>query len=57
MIRSRILEGIKNTPLVRLGKKRDSKLSTHGLEYLNPSGSLKDRIALKMIDEAEREGS
>ena len=26
------------------------------LEYLNPAGSAKDRIALKMIDEAEKEG-
>ncbi len=26
------------------------------LEYLNPSGSLKDRIALKMIEDAEKEG-
>ena len=26
------------------------------LEYLNPAGSVKDRIAVKMIDEAEKEG-
>ena len=26
------------------------------LEYLNPAGSVKDRIAVKMIDEAERTG-
>lgn len=26
------------------------------LEYMNPAGSVKDRIAVKMIDEAEREG-
>ena len=27
------------------------------LEYLNPSGSIKDRMALKMIEEAEKDGS
>ncbi|GAG17575.1 unnamed protein product, partial [marine sediment metagenome] len=27
------------------------------LEYLNPSGSLKDRIALQMIEDAEKNGT
>jgi len=52
-----ILSLIGKTPLVRI-----SRLQTDGaeiwakLEGLNPGGSVKDRIALSMIDEAEREG-
>jgi cystathionine beta-synthase len=53
-----ILELVGNTPIVRL-----DKLSPRGgaqilakLEYLNPGGSVKDRIGLPMIEAAEREG-
>jgi cystathionine beta-synthase len=53
-----ILELVGATPIVRL-----SKLSPVGgaevlakLEYLNPGGSVKDRIGLPMIEAAEREG-
>lgn len=53
-----ILDAIGSTPLVRLN--RISKgLDTEILvkcEYLNPSGSTKDRIALRMIEEAEKQG-
>lgn len=57
-VHNSILELIGNTPLVKLTK------VTHGLdadilvklEYLNPSGSLKDRIALEMIEHAEKTG-
>ncbi len=56
MIKSGILETIGNTPLVRLGKKGTQSRVLMKLEYVNPSGSLKDRIALKMIEEAEKEG-
>jgi len=53
-----ILEAIGNTPLVRLnrvtGKGKASILVK--CEYLNPSGSIKDRIALRMIAEAEKAG-
>ncbi|MDX6721537.1 MAG: cystathionine beta-synthase, partial [Solirubrobacteraceae bacterium] len=53
-----ILDAVGHTPLVRL-----SRLST-GLtaqlvakvEYLNPGGSIKDRVAVAMIDAAERDG-
>ncbi len=48
-----ILELIGNTPMVRLRKVTSGDLRVK-LEYLNPSGSLKDRIALRMIEEAER---
>ena len=53
-----ILDTIGNTPLVRL----HSILPANGaelrvkLEYTNPSGSMKDRMALAMIEGAERDG-
>ena len=51
---------IGNTPLVRLeriGKALGLKATIAAkLEYLNPSGSIKDRVALSMIEEAERQG-
>ena len=57
-IRSDVSELIGNTPIVRLGH-----LSTPGsaavlakLEYFNPGGSVKDRIALAMIEDAEKKG-
>lgn len=53
-----ILELIGNTPMVRLNrvtKGMDSEVLVK-LEYLNPSGSIKDRIALEMINEAEKTG-
>jgi cystathionine beta-synthase len=53
-----VLELVGRTPIVRL-----DKLSPPGgpailakLEYLNPGGSVKDRIGLAMIEAAEREG-
>lgn len=58
MTTNSILESIGNTPLVQLNrvtKGVEAKVSVK-LEYLNPSGSLKDRIALKMIEEAEKAG-
>ncbi len=53
-----VLELIGNTPMVRLNKigtDLESDILVK-LEYLNPSGSLKDRIALEMIEAAEKEG-
>jgi cysteine synthase len=53
-----ILEAIGNTPMIRLnrvtGNTKPSVLVK--CEYLNPSGSIKDRIALRMIEEAEKAG-
>jgi cysteine synthase len=53
-----ILDLVGNTPIVRL-----DRLSPPGgarilakLEYLNPGGSVKDRIGLSMIEAAERDG-
>jgi cysteine synthase A len=55
---SSILECIGNTPLYRLGKvARDVEAEVLvKLEYLNPSGSIKDRVALRMINDAEAGG-
>lgn len=53
-----VLELIGNTPMVRLnsvGSEFESEILVK-LEYTNPSGSLKDRIALEMIKQAEKEG-
>lgn len=54
MIKS-ILESIGNTPLVRVPFDSSATVCAK-LEYLNPGGSIKDRSALYMIEEAEREG-
>ena len=53
-----ILEAIGNTPLVRLAAcapPNGAELWVK-LENTNPTGSLKDRMALAMIDGAERDG-
>lgn len=57
-----ILDGVTgligNTPLVRINSLSDA-LGVEILgkaEYLNPGGSVKDRVALRMIEDAEREG-
>jgi cysteine synthase len=54
-----ILHAIGNTPVVgvqRLSPKPEVRLWAK-LEGQNPTGSLKDRIALAMVEDAEREGS
>ena len=53
-----ILETIGNTPLVRLNKITSGLECTvvAKLESGNPGGSVKDRICLSMIDEAEKQG-
>jgi len=58
MILNNILEEIGNTPIVRLDKVgSDLKCNLFAkCEYLNPGGSVKDRIGFRMIDEAEKSG-
>ncbi len=59
MIYGNILETIGNTPLVkinRLNPKPDAVTILAKVEGFNPTGSIKDRIALKMIQQAEAEG-
>lgn len=53
-----ILETIGNTPLVRINRLNPNKKVTilAKVEGFNPTGSIKDRIALKMIEQAESEG-
>jgi cysteine synthase A len=53
-----ILEAIGNTPLVRLHRCAPANGAELWLklEYFNPTGSMKDRMALAMIDGAERDG-
>ena len=51
-----ILETIGNTPHIRLSKLFPNQEVWIKLEKQNPGGSLKDRIALAMIEDAEREG-
>lgn len=60
-IKKSATELIGNTPLLELThyeEKNDIKDATilAKLEYLNPAGSVKDRIALNMIEVAEKEG-
>jgi len=52
---SSILEAIGNTPVIRLNSEDGCELWGKA-EYLNPGGSIKDRVALRMITEAERRG-
>ncbi len=54
-----ILETIGNTPLVRINKLCDNPGVTilAKIEGTNPTGSIKDRIALKMIEQAEECGT
>src|SRR4051794_16593239 len=57
-IRESILEAIGDTPLVRLGRigagLRPQLVAK--VESLNPGGSIKDRVAVSLIEAAERDG-
>ena len=55
---SSLLDAIGNTPLIRLNKitKHVKAQIWAKLEFLNPGGSIKDRIAKYMIENAERQG-
>ena len=56
-----LLDLVGNTPLVRLQHVvptgDDAPLVLAKVEYLNPGGSVKDRIALRMVEAAEQDGS
>jgi len=54
-----ILQTIGNTPIVRINRLNPNKNTTiyAKLEGFNPTGSIKDRIALNMIQQAEIEGN
>lgn len=57
-IKNNILETIGNTPLIRLNKiARDVSCTVLAkVDYFNPGNSIKDRMAVKMIEVAEKEG-
>ena len=55
MYTSNILDLIGNTPLLSLEETTGIKLYAKA-EFLNPGGSIKDRIALNMLEEAEKCG-
>ncbi len=56
-IANNILELVGSTPLVRLNYVNDTKAEILAkLEFFNPSGSVKDRAALAMIEDAEAKG-
>jgi len=58
MIYDDILQTIGDTPLVKINKLNTNTTSNiyAKIEGTNPSGSIKDRIALKMVEQAEAEG-
>ena len=57
-IKNNILETIGHTPLIRLNKLTKDLPCTvlAKVEYFNPGNSIKDRMALKMVEVAEQEG-
>lgn len=58
MLKNNILETIGNTPMVRINRLcPNPRVNIYAkLEGFNPTGSIKDRIALQMIEKAEQEG-
>jgi len=59
MTYSNILETIGDTPLIKINHLNpNKKVGMYAkVEGFNPTGSIKDRIALKMIEQAEADGS
>ena len=58
MIYNSIIETIGNTPMIRLNRvAKDIKGEVLvKVEYFNPGNSMKDRMAIKMVEDAEKEG-
>ncbi len=55
MLIKNITDKIGNTPLISLNKMGSSKLFAKA-EFLNPGGSIKDRVALNIVEQAEKRG-
>ena len=55
MLVNTVLDTVGNTPLVRLTKMSSGNVFAKA-EFLNPGGSVKDRVAKHIIESAEREG-
>jgi cystathionine beta-synthase len=53
-----ILDAVGNTPLVKLNKVVDASCATVLVkcEYMNPTGSIKDRMAVHILNESEKQG-
>lgn len=51
-----VIAAIGNTPMVRLSRLHPPGNLAAKVEFMNPGGSIKERIAVSMIDQAEREG-
>lgn len=51
-----LTQAIGGTPLVRLSRIHPAGNLVAKVEFMNPGGSVKDRIAVSMIDQAERDG-
>lgn len=56
MIHDDVVAAIGNTPIVRLSRIHSPGNLAAKLEFMNPGGSIKERIAVTMIDQAERDG-
>ena len=57
-IYNNLIELIGNTPLVKINKLNTGYANIAAkVEYFNPAGSIKDRAALSMIEEAEKQGT
>jgi cysteine synthase len=57
MLAQSILDTIGNTPLIKINKLFGNKIQVYAkMEKANPGGSIKDRIALSMIADAEKKG-
>lgn len=59
MVKENILATIGDTPMVRINRLNPNpKVNIYAkLEGFNPTGSIKDRIAVRMIEDAERKGT
>lgn len=57
-VKNNILEAVGDTPLVKLNKVVDARCATVLVkcEHMNPTGSIKDRMAMHILDEAEKRG-
>ena len=55
-IHDNVVDAIGNTPLIRLGRLHTAGNLVAKIEYMNPGGSVKDRIGLGMIERAEKNG-
>ena len=57
MIFSSILETVGNTPAVKINNLAPEGINLYvKAEYFNPASSVKDRLALSIIEEAEKQG-